>query len=336
MHEGTGDDSYLDRAVGACEQAAHIPVNNASSRAAWLASAAQVLHRRYDARGDEADLERSISYSRQALTAAPDGDFDIPGWLSNLGNTLRHRYERTGAIADLDDAIEILDRAVRSAPEHWMDAPTCLTRLGIALSARGTLSRSPEYLARGLQASAKAVTLTPETAASFGIRAMNLAVAIGRADDAEQITMFEELLEVIPKSSTAWPRLLANLADALLRRAESAHNLADVPRAIDLARAALDQTTPEAHEFAERTALLARALSFRAERDSSEAAEAHEAFRRSCVMMLHSAPAQCLANAMQWTARSERTFRGRMAVMSQCDRVDVWRYGSSRGLAVLA
>jgi hypothetical protein len=33
---------------------------------------------------------------------------------------------------------------------------------------------------------------------------------------------------------------------------------------------------------------------------------------------------------------SERTFRGRMAVMSQCDHVDVWRYGLSEGLAVLA
>jgi hypothetical protein len=32
----------------------------------------------------------------------------------------------------------------------------------------------------------------------------------------------------------------------------------------------------------------------------------------------------------------KRTFRGCIAVMSQCDRVDVWRYGSSRGLAVLA
>ena len=32
----------------------------------------------------------------------------------------------------------------------------------------------------------------------------------------------------------------------------------------------------------------------------------------------------------------ERTFRERTAVMSQCDHVDVWRYGRSAGLAALA
>jgi hypothetical protein len=40
--------------------------------------------------------------------------------------------------------------------------------------------------------------------------------------------------------------------------------------------------------------------------------------------------------AAEYESWSERTFRGCIAVMSQCDRVDVWRYGSSRGLAVLA
>ena len=322
--QASGDPADLDTEVDAFNAAARIPVADPAIRASCLNNASVGLHNRYDMRGSEADLEQSITFSRQAVTVAPDGWPDLPGTLTNLGNTLRHRYERTGMIAELDDAIAVLQQAESTAPEGWRGRRICLTNLASALRARAQVSRSSELAAQAVRAASAAVLITPEQSPDFDLYAANLAVEMGvlaASDPAkldEQIGLYEEVLGRLPADSARHPRLLANLASALLDRNAATAASPDIERALELAREAAASSEPGTAEQARRIATLARALATRAAQIRSAqaepvpagtaeglAAEASDAYRDASAAALRLAPADCLATATQWARWAE-------------------------------
>lgn len=317
MREATGDDTYLDAEVTAWEEAAQVRQPDPARYGGTLNNASLGLHNRYDARGDEEDLSRSIAYSRQALEVAPEDHPDRPGWQSNLGNTLRHRYERTGVIADLDDAIDVLERAVQAAPAQWYGRRQCLTSLGSALRNRARTARSAEMLRRAVEASEQALELTSPASAEYDLYAGNLATGLGEVaaatgepefSDAE-ISLYEELMDRMPQASPRRPRLLANLAAALLNRPAPGPGPGDLARARELIRESLARTVPGTAEFVGRTTLLARVLvaeapeaagSTGAPGAGERAREADQAFREACATALRIQPAEALGAALRW------------------------------------
>jgi hypothetical protein len=201
-YDAYGAEVDLDRAVAVRREIAAISVQR---RMRALANLSIMLGRRFERTVDEADLDSSLEWARQAAATARTDDEDAKAQ-SVLGHAYWRLAERRADPEHARRAAAALDRAVElTNPADRDDLMRRLTGLCLAWQSVSEL-------------------MADRDAADRAVAAGRSAVALSEGHD-------------IDRDGRLW--LMANLANALERRATVTGNPDDVGEAVDTLRAAL-------------------------------------------------------------------------------------------------
>jgi len=307
------DRARVEDAVAAARAALEVTTTD-RDRAACAGTLGSALLRRYALNSDADDLDAAIVQQGRALelTASPSAR---PTRLSNLGTGLLTRYDRSGDIGDIDAAIGFLEQASELTPETASIAGAVSTNLGLVFAERYERRRAGSDLDRAVAAFRRAVELTPDRAVQRPSTLLNLAGGLideyerhGRRADLDDAVdrLAEGLASLSPRSPDA-AAFHNRLSIALRHRADFERRVgldggADLDRAVDAARLAVEVTAPDSSLMPGWLDGLAAVLRARcdvtgAERDRREASDVA---RRAAEQGMRTDPATALRAALAW------------------------------------
>ena len=201
----TGDESDLERAVQACQEASASMDPACPQAPVYLNSLGNCLADRFARYGSASDLDAAITAYQNAVGRSAQCSPDLPAFEANLASALVDRYRRDGAVRDLDHAITIV--------EHIWDCGT----------------GDPAELA-GL-------------AANYSSMLQDRYAATGSLEDLERaIEVARTALASCPADASTHTVLLTNLGGALQSRYERMNHREDLDAAVEALRAGLAET----------------------------------------------------------------------------------------------
>ncbi|RTE69411.1 hypothetical protein BHE90_016208 [Fusarium euwallaceae] len=160
----TGNESYLEQAIGIGLQAARMFPDDRLSRAAALNDLGLMFYQRFCTTRSQSDLEDALKYYEEACTETKDGDVHRGHYLNNRSRGLLQRHRLTTSPDDLDDAIRVGRQAVTASSEHLYMRPKILNHLAIALYQRFLAKGPREDLEEAIQLNRQAVELKQDDA----------------------------------------------------------------------------------------------------------------------------------------------------------------------------
>lgn len=203
--------------------------------------------------GNQADIDNAVEALRTAVDRTPAGHPNRCGRLSGLSEALSVRHGHGGAPGDADEAIDLARAAADLAPRDHRGM--YLGNLGAALVRRFHDTHQAADLEEATAATEAALTVLAADDPYRGAALTNLGRmlelrAAGTADTED----LDEVVGAHQRAVTgagdsqveAKARALADLAEALSRRAKQTGAAADADAAITAARAAA-LTTPQGH-----------------------------------------------------------------------------------------
>ncbi|MGV9540174.1 tetratricopeptide repeat protein [Nocardia beijingensis] len=213
-------------------------------RSAMLSDLCAALHALFELVGDRTDLDSALQAGRQAVSETPP-DSDLHSLcLNNLAMVLRTRYEHTGALADLDEAIELSRLSIESARTPYTRAHR-QSNLCVLLRMRFRLHRAPSDIDDSIQLGCSSITGLPPTSTVPEHRSNLAAALIERwrydrgGDLGHAIELLDSALDT-PNGPALTALNLTRLSTALLFRFDAQHSRADLDRAVQTARQALE------------------------------------------------------------------------------------------------
>jgi len=251
------DAGELNQAVMLARQALDQMPATDPDRPDRIATLAQQVRKRYEARSDHSDLAWLVELSKAAVTESAPGEPDLPWWLSALGGALRMRYAAEGEPADLNDAVQTFRKAVDLATARHTDLAPHENNLAVALSDRYDGTGQLNDLDGAIEMARRAVDRTPPGHPDHGMYLANLAVFLSdRYDHAGSLADLDEARAMAfdaADNTTAdddgLPRLHNLLAVLDLDRYERFGNSADLDLSILWARAAVTGVAVRAPEL---------------------------------------------------------------------------------------
>ncbi|MFI6824801.1 CHAT domain-containing protein [Micromonospora sp. NPDC050187] len=248
--DGTAEEAVtrLGRAVAAT------PVGDPTHPARLNALGAALLTR-YESNGELADLNAAIDRLAEAAHHHQDADAQHGSFLAELAEALLYRFGRTAETPDLEAACGHHYTAFTLTPTSHPSWPARAAELGNALRIYHDRTHRVEYLDAGLELVASAVAAAPGSSAHRS----SLGIALRRRYDARRdpadldaaVEQFEAVVTGSTPNSLSHRQALANLAITLSARAVARLDdttMADLDRAVDCLRTALDGLPP-AHPF---------------------------------------------------------------------------------------
>ncbi|MFI9811551.1 CHAT domain-containing protein [Saccharothrix variisporea] len=252
-----------------------------SNRTAYAANLVMALRGRYERLRDTADLDEAIAVARTATRTEPEGNPRRSGLLAQLSSALRVRHDHFGDITDLEEALSAGRQAVAAAPNGHPHHALCLSELSAVLVSRYLRTRIPAYLDEAIDAVERAHLATLR-------------------DTRRHVRVVH----------------LTTLCRLLVTRYEIAGKPADIERAVDIGRQAVEYMAPGYRLFEVAHNNLALALRVRYERttEPGDLAEAIDFARRAVDNAATDDPARathCLNLAMalhmRYLAQRDRT-----------------------------
>ncbi|KAI8711117.1 CHAT domain-containing protein [Fusarium sp. LHS14.1] len=160
----TGNDSYLDQAIGLGSQAARMFPNDHSSRAAALDDLGSMFYQRFNTTRSQLDLDNALKYYEEACTATENDNARQGHYLSHHSRALLQRHRSTISPDDLGDAIHVGRRAVAASSNYLYMRQETLNHLAIALYQRFLARGTREDLEEAIDLNKQAVETNQEDA----------------------------------------------------------------------------------------------------------------------------------------------------------------------------
>lgn len=212
--------------------------------AALLNNLASLHLMRYDALGVEArrDLDVAMNFLNWLEANVESGDRLRPFVVGLLARALRTRFDADGNRADVDAAIELLRAVVLSDPPPDLAADMSAD-LANALRQRWKVAGQENDMVEAARAleDAHRLTLDDEVRGRvlnrLGVLQLEWSNATHDPALLEQaVSTFDASAATYPADSFGRLEALNNLADALRQRFEISHSIADIDRAVKIAR----------------------------------------------------------------------------------------------------
>jgi tetratricopeptide (TPR) repeat protein len=215
-----------------------------------LRTLGMMLNSRYSAVGNTADLDEAVAFARRAVTVAPHDE----GPMADLARSLWSRFYGIGNRADVDETIALGEQLVAMDPAEE-DLTGYQALLGMAFRARfdrfhdladRAAAETWERLA-AVERDEWADGVGPEHgegwAALRGLRALGYLNMATESDDPSAldraIVLTEEVVGLFPDGHPGQLQTMANLVTGLWTRFTRRGDVADLDRAIGIARAAV-------------------------------------------------------------------------------------------------
>ncbi|MBB5868622.1 tetratricopeptide (TPR) repeat protein [Allocatelliglobosispora scoriae] len=268
-YEATRDPRMLEEAIQLRERALATADSDRPDHANRLAN---TLIDRFWLEHRADDIRRCIELYQFALDHSSD-TADQAVFAGNLGLALENLFEQSKDAADLDLAVQARARAVVLTPADARERPVRLAAWANRLLARYRATRQVSDVDAAIGALAEAVDLAdptdPELAtwlSKLGGAWRSRFFATGeRSAIDEAVTAFERGAQVTPTGHRHQAAGLAHVGDALVIRFHRYEDVADLDRAFDFARAAIqaaEHSGPAGHFHCELAELHRRRYRF--------------------------------------------------------------------------
>ena len=277
--ERTGQDTDLEAAIRAFQQALDATPPDSPALARYLNNLGTSLGTRFERTGREADLEEAIRAYRQTVQATPPDSPTLPGYLNSLGNGLRARFSRAGREADLEEAILVFEQAVKATPPDSPHLPGYLSNLGVGLHERFGRTGREADLEEATRLYQQAVNATPLDSPHLPGYLGNVGNGFSdrfrrtgwEADLEEAIRAYEQAVKATMPDSPQLPSRLGNLGVGLHERFGRTGREADLEEAIRVFQQAVKATPPDSPHLPRYLNSLGNGLRDRFERTGREA-----------------------------------------------------------------
>nr|WP_221382617.1 CHAT domain-containing protein [Actinoplanes polyasparticus] len=267
--ESGGAEDIRQAAAYAVEAYEHCPDGH-PSRAAIASNVSMSLYARYRWTGDVDDLQSAVTAGRDCLAAAPADSRAGAIRRSNTGLMIRDLGRRLGRADLCDEAVTMTEHAVRLVARHGVEHEANLTMVrqsaGLARLARFDLTGQPDDLESGVRWARDAVaaaTIGTPAARAWHHLCNALQTRAEWLGDPEQeagagpdaaIEAGETAVRMAGDRYPEQATLLSTLSAAYRLRFEIHGRAADVVRAVDLSRTALEKAA-DGRSAARRSAL---------------------------------------------------------------------------------
>ncbi|MFF3848905.1 CHAT domain-containing protein [Streptomyces sp. NPDC002328] len=272
IHLGA-DDEHRDAGLRLLEESAGVP--GSRFRGDALAAISTGLVQRFVHSKDLSHLQRAITAARSAVDEASPNSPDERGRETDLGAMLTARFQASQDGDDLREAVKVLSGAVDASPE---DDPQLASRRHLLLETlRMSIHRRPsrsdlDLLIATLGATAQGDETGPEMRREL-LRELAHVLDLRwqhyqRLPDLRHSTdVLTELLDETADDDPMRPELLAALAMAVFRQAETGGDASSIDRSLTLINEALALPPPEPQQTVVYQRHLAVILRARAARD---------------------------------------------------------------------
>jgi tetratricopeptide (TPR) repeat protein len=257
QYKQTGNPALLNRAMDLEEMAV-----NAASRLSGpcfdqLTSLGLAFLCRFERESKIEDIDRAVRYCELALEQKPPNSADH---LGGLGACLLARYSHTSEHVDLKRSVRTNHQALKALRDRSMEGAQILTNLGLGLVRCYEATTDKRYLKVAVNAHRKAIALTSAKSPARGSWMCNLGTALKMLYESQpEDDVLREAVEVLESAADRrlinaleFPQSLSNLAGALALRYRRFGLIADLERAIVLARHAVRETDPRSTGWALR------------------------------------------------------------------------------------
>ncbi|WP_446217385.1 CHAT domain-containing protein [Micromonospora sp. IBHARD004] len=216
--------------------------------------------------GAEQLVEVALSAARAALELTDEQPDERPHQLVVLAGTLSDAGWQTRDPETLDEALQHQREALRLTPPQHESYALRLMGLSSLLVRRDALAPDDGLLAEAVEVGRRAVAALPDGDSRRVGFLYNQASsvtrhAVRRKDQAallEAEGTFREALALLPPDHPDQPRIRSTVADVLYQRYRLGGDLDVLSNAVDLARAAVEETPTDHHWWPLRAELLAR------------------------------------------------------------------------------
>ncbi|ROW02618.1 hypothetical protein VPNG_07837 [Cytospora leucostoma] len=236
----TGALENLEQALAIFQEAVSATPSNSPEKGLRLNSLGQSFAERYDRTNAQADLDQAISTLRKAVDASEPGTIIHATALSNLGNSLSLLYRRTRSMPVLKESIRISQEAVEATPTNHPAMAERLANLSLRLKNKFLRTRDIADLNEAVHLGQKSVEAAPPEhpilAACFNTAGIAFHLRYEDFRDAEDFEQAKDyFIKALSVSNTS-----VSVRVQAGRRFLAIPNIADDPRAYDIARSTID------------------------------------------------------------------------------------------------
>lgn len=262
-HDHTGAIEDLDKAVAMCKDIVCRTPFKSSHMAARLNNLGQGYARRYSRTYARGDLDLAIDTLRRSIGASQPGDTARGTYLSNLGNSLLKLYTRNRSLAVLEESLNFSQEAVNETPPNHPAMAERLANLSLRLKDKFLGTKNMADLDKAVRISQEAVEAAPSKHSvqceCFDTAGMLLRLRYVECRNTEDLEKAKNyFIKSLDVSNTA-----ISLRIKAGRRFMSLPNIADDPRAYDVARstiALIPLLAPRSLQNTDKQHLLAEAV----------------------------------------------------------------------------